>query len=204
MIPTLLVGDYLFVSKFSYGFSRFSFPFGIPIFEGRVFASEPQLGDVVVFKLPSDNRTDYIKRVVGLPGDRIQIINGVLNINDVPVKREQAGDFVMTDGVRGVRTARRFVEVLPNGRTHSIIEVSDRGPFDNTQEYTVPKGHYFLLGDNRDSSRDSRFMEEVGYVPLENLVGRAVIIFFSVDGPIWRVWEWHRSLRLGRFFQSIQ
>jgi signal peptidase I len=139
-----------------------------------------------------------------LPGDRIQIINGVLNINDVPVKREQAGDFVMTDGVRGVRTARRFVEVLPNGRTHSIIEVSDRGPFDNTQEYTVPKGHYFLLGDNRDSSRDSRFMEEVGYVPLENLVGRAVIIFFSVDGPIWRVWEWHRSLRLGRFFQSIQ
>jgi signal peptidase I len=203
MIPTLLVGDYLFVSKFSYGYSRYSLPLGLPLFSGRVFASEPERGDVVVFKLPADNSTDYIKRIVGLPGDRIQMIGGVLNINEEPVRRIPDGEFTMRDALGGLRRYHRYVEVLPNGARHQIIEITDEGPFDDTPVFQVPAGHYFALGDNRDSSRDSRFLGDVGYIPFENLVGPAQIIFFSVDGPIWKIWNWPQTLRVDRFFKRI-
>lgn len=203
MIPTLLVGDYLFVSKFSYGYSRYSLPLGLPLIPGRIFAEPPKRGDVVVFKLPADNSTDYIKRIIGLPGDRIQLIDGILNINGEAVKRVPNGEYVLRDRFGSVRRYHRYIEILPNGRRHPIIEVSDNGLYDTTSVYTVPKGHYFAMGDNRDNSRDSRF-EDVGFIPFVNLVGRAEIVFFSVDGDWWKVWEWYRTVRLGRFFQSIE
>lgn len=204
MIPTLLVGDYLFVSKFSYGYSRYSLPLSLPLIRGRVLASEPARGDVAVFKLPTDNKTDYIKRIVGLPGDRVQLIDGILHINGAPVRRERRGDFVVTNGAGISQAFNRYVETLPNDRQHEIIELSDTGPFDNTGAYLVPDGHFFVMGDNRDSSRDSRFLSEVGFVPMENLIGRAEFIFFSVDGDALRFWEWPRTLRLDRFFQAIR
>lgn len=204
MIPTLLVGDYLFVSKFSYGYSRYSLPLGLPLLSGRVLDTPPQRGDVVVFKLPTDNATDYIKRIIGLPGDRIQLINGILNINGEPVERIDAGDYEVVGPFGNMRNFQRYVEVLPGGRRHFIIEDGDDSPFDNTDVYTVPEGHYFAMGDNRDSSRDSRFRNEVGFVPYENLVGRAEFIFFSVDGEVWKVWEWFRTLRVDRIFDSIE
>jgi signal peptidase I len=204
MIPTLLVGDYLFVSKYSYGYSRYSLPLGLPLISGRILGREPERGDVVVFKLPTDNRTDYIKRIIGLPGDRIQIVDGVLTINGTPVQRQGAGEFVVSGGHGFVQTYRRFVETLPNGRSHSILELTDNGPFDDTGVYAVPAGQYFMMGDNRDSSRDSRFLSEVGFVPEENLIGRAEFIFFSVDGEALEFWRWPQTLRLGRFFQAIE
>lgn len=204
MIPTLLVGDYLFVSKLSYGYSRYSLPLSLPLIPGRIFVTEPERGDVMVFKLPTDNKTDYIKRIIGLPGDKVQVIDGILNINGKAVEREFVGDYTVVDSYGGVRRYRRYIETLPNGREHYIIEISDRGPFDNTDVYTVPEGHYFAMGDNRDSSRDSRFLGEVGYIPLQNLVGRAEFIFFSIDGDAWKIWEWYRSVRFNRIFQGIQ
>jgi signal peptidase I len=204
MIPTLLVGDYLFVSKYAYGYSRYSLPFGLPLIPGRIFASPPKEGDVAVFKLPSDNKTDYIKRIVGLPGDKIQVIEGILHINGKAVSREPAGDYTISDGNGIVRRYHRYVETLPNGVKHFIIEISDTGPFDNTGVYTVPPGHYFAMGDNRDSSRDSRFLGEVGYIPFENLVGRAEFIFFSIDGDPLKVWQWYRTVRFDRLFHGIQ
>lgn len=203
MIPTLLVGDYLFVSKYSYGFSRYSLPFGLPLFSGRVFASPPERGDVVVFKLPTDNTTDYIKRVIGLPGDRIQMINGILHINGAAVGRQPNGEYAVGNGIVK-QVYHRFIETLPGGRRHAIIELSDSGPLDDTNIYTVPEGHYFMMGDNRDSSRDSRFLGEVGYVPFENLIGRAEIIFFSVDGPALAFWDWYQTVRFDRLFRTIQ
>lgn len=203
MIPTLLVGDYLFVSKYSYGFSRYSLPLGLPLFSGRVLASPPERGDVVVFKLPTDNSTDYIKRVIGLPGDRVQLRSGILYINDQPVRRRPKGKYVLGNGSAS-STFQLYEETLPNGRAHQIIEVSDNGPFDNTGVYTVPAGHFFLMGDNRDSSRDSRFLAEVGYVPFENLIGKAQFIFFSVDGQALKFWLWPRTIRFERLFQGIE
>jgi signal peptidase I len=203
MIPTLLIGDYLFVSKFSYGYSRHSLPLSLPLIPDRIFAREPERGDVVVFKLPADNRTDYIKRIIGLPGDQIQLVDGRLKINGQIVAREDAGVFpVGTGGIS--HTYRRYIETLPNGRRHAIIELSDTGPFDNTGIYTVPKDHFFVMGDNRDSSRDSRFLSEVGFVPKENLIGRADLIFFSVDGSALKVWAWPSSLRWQRLFTGIE
>jgi signal peptidase I len=204
MIPTLLVGDYLFVSKYSYGYSRFSLPFGLPLFSGRVLASPPERGDVVVFKLPTDNSTDYIKRVIGLPGDRVQLRSGIVYINGEPVRRQPLGQYVLGDGSAVPHTFQLYKEILPNGRAHEIIEISDNGPFDNTGVYTVPEGHYFLMGDNRDSSRDSRFLNEVGYVPFENLIGKAQIIFFSVSGDALKFWQWYRTVRFGRLFQGVE
>lgn len=204
MIPTLLVGDYLFVSKFSYGYSRYSLPLSLPLIHGRLFAAEPARGDVAVFKLPTDNKTDYIKRIIGLPGDRVQVIDGLLQINGAPVRREPSGDFVVGNGAGILQAYHRYIETLPNDRAHEIIEISDTGPFDNTGAYLVPDGHFFVMGDNRDSSRDSRFLSEVGFVPVDNLIGRAEFIFFSVDGDALRFWDWPQTLRLNRFFQAIR
>jgi len=204
MVPTLLEGDYLFVSKFSYGYSRYSLPFNPPILSGRVFDGGLERGDVAVFKLPSDTSKDYIKRIVGLPGDRIQVTGGILHINGEPVKRERAEDFIIKDRFGNVRRIPRFEETLPNGRRHMILEFSDNSPFDDTREYVVPEDHVFAMGDNRDRSRDSRFLGDVGFVPRENLVGRAEFIFFSVDGDIWKIWEWFRTVRGSRLLQGIE
>jgi signal peptidase I len=204
MIPTLLVGDYLFVSKLSYGYSRHSIPFSWPLFGGRIFASRPERGDVAVFKLPTDNETDYIKRIIGLPGDRIQVLGGVLHINGQPVKRNRVRDWVARDDYgRTVRMAR-YVETLPNGRAHFIIEETDSGMLDNTPVYKIPENHYFAMGDNRDNSLDSR-TKNVGFIPAENLVGRADVLFFSTNGTarLWQIWKWPGSIRFSRLFNGI-
>jgi len=208
LIPTLLIGDYLFVSKYSYGYSRYSLPFGPPVMSGRLFGSEPKRGDIVVFKLPKDNATDYIKRVVGLPGDQIQVIGGVLHINGKPVQRERVEDYQTVIGPNG-RTVSvpRYKETFPEGTTHYVIEKDgDRGFWDNTNVYTVKPGHFFMMGDNRDNSTDSRDEGSVGEVPFENLVGRAEIIFFSIDenASLWRPWEWPAYIRWNRIFERIK
>lgn len=205
MIPTLLIGDYLFVSKFSYGYSRYSLPFSPPIFDGRILADEPERGDVAVFKLPADNKTDYIKRIVGLPGDDIQVREGILHINGVPVKRERVSTLSVEAYPRGNPDVIEYIETLPNGRQHRIWERSDHDILDNTPVFTVPAGHYFAMGDNRDQSQDSRVMSQVGYVPFENLVGRAEFIFFSHDGSarLWEVWKWPGAIRFGRIGDGI-
>ena len=206
MIPTLLVGDYLFVSKYTYGYSKHSFPFSPSLFSGRIFQSEPERGDVAVFKLPTDNTTDYIKRIVGLPGDRIQVISGILHINGKPVIRRRIADFDYEIGGGRSRKVVRYREVLPSGYTHPIIEMErDSGYLDNTPVYTVPRGHYFMMGDNRDNSQDSRVLHKVGFVPAENLVGKAQFLFFSTNGTarLWEVWKWPFSIRYGRLFNTI-
>jgi len=184
LVPNLLVGDYLFVSKYSYGYSKHSFPFSILPIKGRIFGREPQRGDIAVFKLPKDGETDYIKRVIGIPGDKVQVLDGLLHINGKPVQKVADGFWEEKDAFG--RTARmpRFKETLSNGVTYTVIEKDgNRGYWDNTVEYTVPLGHFFMMGDNRDNSTDSRSLNDVGYVPLENFVGKAQMIFFSADGP---------------------
>jgi len=204
MIPTLLVGDYLFVSKYSYGYSRFSLPLSPPLFSGRVFGHPPERGDVAVFKLPRDTSVDYIKRIIGLPGDRIQMIHGQLFINGTQVQRDPIGDYV-ADGDGPKMLLKEYIETLPGGRRHDILKASDDQPLDNTQEYKVPDGYVFAMGDNRDNSLDSRVQNAVGFIPLENLVGRAEFIFFSVDAtaPWWEVWEWPFEIRWSRLFSGI-
>ncbi len=201
MIPSLLVGDYLFVSKYSYGYSRHSLPLSLPLIPGRVLSSEPKRGDVAVFKLPKDNKTDYIKRIIGLPGDKIQVREGRLYLNGALVERKPLPGFV-SRGPFGTNVATpQFEETLPNGVKHLILEKTDRGQLDNTVVYTVPPGHVFGMGDNRDDSLDSRVLNEVGYIPIENLVGRAEFIFFSYDpeGASWPV-----TVRWSRLFQAIR
>jgi signal peptidase I len=177
MAPTLIVGDKFFVSKYAYGYSRFSFPFPVPMSSGRIFAAQPAYGDIVVFRLPKDTSTDYVKRVVGLPGDRIQMKSGVLHINGKSVVQELvfSGD-ACGEGTPG---SKRLRERLPNGVSYEIQDCVENGFYDNTPEYVVPAGHYFMMGDNRDNSNDSRVLSQVGYVPFENLVGRFSFIYES-------------------------
>ena len=207
MKSTLLVGDYLFVSKLSYGYSRYSFPFGLYLFKGRIFESLPKRGDVVVFKRP-DTELDYIKRVIGLPGDKISVRKGVLFINNKEVKRESDGFYVSP--VNDHLPIKRYKETLPNGVSYTVLDMVDNAALDNVGPYEVPAGHYFMMGDNRDNSSDSRDLSEVGYVPFENLIGRAEIIFFSaaVDEPgrfEWTSpWTWPFDIRWGRFFQLVR
>lgn len=215
MYPTLKVGDYLFVSKMSYGYSRYSFNFAIPFtgikfgplpFDGRVVLAEPpERGDVVVFKLPKDNETDYIKRVIGLPGDRIQVRQGILFINGNEVPREPVAPYVDAQGEGHGSPVPQLRETLPNGVTYNVLDMVPDSVGDNTQEYVVPQGHYFMMGDNRDNSTDSRFIDQVGYVPYENLVGRAEIIFFShdVNTPVWQIWKLPFSIRWSRIFDGV-
>ncbi|MEW5962044.1 MAG: signal peptidase I [Pseudomonadota bacterium] len=211
MKSTLLVGDYLFVSKLSYGYSRFSFPFGLNIFQGRVFAGEPKRGDVVVFKLPRDNSTDYIKRVIGLPGDEIVVRHGIVFLNGQEIPRKRVSDFETREDEGGpARRIARYEETLPNGVKYLVLDATPTGGLDDVGPYKVPPGHYFMMGDNRDNSTDSRALWHVGYVPYENLVGRAEIIFFSaaVDEPgalEWtRPWTWPFDIRWGRFFDLVR
>jgi signal peptidase I len=206
MKATLLVGDYLFVSKYSYGYSHYSLPLSPNIFSGRIGAfSKPARGDVVVFRLPKDDTTDYIKRVIGLPGDKIQMIDGVLHINGQPVQRERIDDFIdEEEGRRPVRV-RRWKETLPNGVSYTTLDLPYNLQSDNTEVYEVPPDNYFMMGDNRHNSTDSRF-PQVGYVPFENIVGRAQLIFFSVyEGErAWEIWRWPFSVRWSRLFTIVR
>jgi len=210
MKDTLLVGDYLFVSKLSYGYSRYSFPWGPPLFKGRVFASKPVRGDVAVFKLPRDNSTDYIKRVIGLPGDQIQMINGVLHINGKQIPKRRVGNFVARRENGLTYRIPKFEETLPNGVKYFVLDAEPNAPFDNTRVFKVPAGHYFMMGDNRDNSTDSRAQWGVGFVPYQNFVGRAEIIFFSgaFDEPdafrMLTPWRWPFDIRWSRFFNLVR
>jgi len=226
MLPGLLVGDYLFVSKFSYGYSRFSFPWSPKLFSGRILEGKPERGDVVVFRLPTDTKVDYIKRVIGLPGETVQVKAGRLYINGKIVERRRVGQTVIYE--REQQTSRYierlfqvYAETLPGGRQNRIYERSDSDfGSDNTPEYVVPAGHYFMMGDNRDNSCDSRFSatynpigpdgqrceQIVGYVPLENFVGRAEFLFFSTDGSaeLWEVWKWPFAIRYSRLLMGVR
>lgn len=207
MIPTLLVGDFLFVSKYAYGYSHFSLPLSNSLFKGRILATPPKRGDVIVFKLPRDNSTDYIKRLIGLPGDTIQMKQGRLYINDVEVPREPITKEHTEDFQGQMTDVPTFKETLPGGVTHTIIEIQgDSGFNDNTDVFKVPANSYFMMGDNRDNSLDSRVAPDqggVGFVPFENLIGRAEIIFFSVDGQAWKIWNWPWSVRWNRIGKTV-
>jgi signal peptidase I len=203
MRPTLLEGDYLFVTKWAYGYSRHSLPFSPPLFSGRIWASEPQRGDVVVFKFPPNPSLDYIKRVIGLPGDRIQMRDGQLFINGVGVPRVKVGEINNPDITEVDRPVDVYRETLPDGVSYDTLDLTPNSIGDNTREFMVPPGHYFMMGDNRDNSTDSRF--SVGFVPAENLVGRANVIFFSIaDGasPL-EIWKWPSEMRGSRLLTFV-
>jgi signal peptidase I len=226
MLPGLLVGDYLFVSKFSYGYTRYSFPWSPKLFSGRILAGTPERGDVVVFRLPMDTKVDYIKRVIGLPGDTIQVKAGRLYINGKMVERRRTGQVVIWEpdertGEPKERLYQVYMETLPDRKQHTIYERSDSDfGSDNTPEYVVPAGHYFMMGDNRDNSCDSRFSatynpvgpsgqrcsQIVGYVPFENFIGRAEFLFFSTDGTaeLWQVWKWPFAIRYSRLLMGVR
>jgi signal peptidase I len=205
MEPTLLIGDRLFVTKYSYGYSKHSFPFSPPIINGRLFFNEPKVGDVIVFKTPADNRTDYIKRLIGSAGDNIQFINGdlFLNNNQILKSRVSKSDTIYC-GNQTIEV-NTFEEKLTNGKIHRTVYLKNYS-FQNSDVFTVPAEHYFFLGDNRDCSKDSRYLTSVGYVHEDNLVGKAQFIFFSSDfriASIFSFWKWHKTIRFDRFFKRI-
>ena len=206
MEPNLLVGDRLFVTKYSYGYSKHSFPFSPPIFKGRILFEKPQRGDVVVFKTPADNRTDYIKRLIGLPGDEIRFIDSNLYLNNSEIiKSKISSSDVIFCGKKKLDVFT-FEELLPNNKKYTSVYLKNFS-FQNSDSFIVPKDHYFFLGDNRDCSKDSRFLTSVGYVHKNNLVGKARFIFFSSDkniGSIFAFWKWNKSIRFDRFFKKIQ
>jgi signal peptidase I len=206
MKDTLLVGDYLFVSKYAYGYSRFSLPFGQYLTSfGRVWGSLPKRGDIAVFKLPRDESTDYIKRVIGLPGDKIQMINSVLYINGKAVPRVTDGFYITKDAFGAETKVQKYRETLPEGVSYDTLQLDPNGFENNTPVYEVPPDHLFMMGDNRDNSTDSRVLSAVGYVPVENLVGRAEVIFFSVDedAAAWEFWKWPWTVRWERLFKLL-
>lgn len=210
MLPTLLVGDYVFVSKYAYGYSKYSLLFSPPIFEGRILATAPKRGDVIVFRWPRDPSVDYIKRVIGLPGDRIQMREGALYINGEPVKRRRVEDFERRDRFGNViDRERQWEETLPNGVVYRTLDINMYSSTDNTGVYTVPAGHYFMMGDNRDNSLDSRIALEaggVGYVPADHLIGRADVRWISISdsASLLKPWTWFSALRWNRMFTSIE
>ena len=205
MEPTLLVGDRIFVSKYSYGYSKHSFPFSPPFSNENFFTKDPKRGDLVVFKTPSDNRTDYIKRLIGLPGDTIQFKNGEIFLNNKKIKREKIkNESIIRCGSQNLNTVS-FIETLPNGISYNAVYLT-KGTLKNSDEYKVPNDSFFLMGDNRDCSKDSRFLSSVGYVNKINLVGKASIIFFSNVtniNSILKIWNLNKSLRLDRFFKTL-
>ena len=206
MEPNLLVGDRLFVSKYSYGFSKHSFPFSPNLFKGRILFSEPKWADVVVFKTPADNRTDYIKRLIGLPGDSIQFINGDIYLNNNQILKTKSKKYSKINCGKVTLEIDAFEEKLPNSKTYVAV-YDKKNTYINSDKFTVPKDHYFFLGDNRDCSKDSRYLTSVGYVHKDNLVGKARVIFFSSDyriGSIFKFWKWNKIIRFDRFFKIIK
>ncbi len=206
MEPTLLVGDRIFVSKYTYGFSKHSFPFSPPVLNKRIFNSKPDYGDLIVFKTPADNRTDFIKRLIGFPGDEIQFINGELYLNKKKIIREEIKEKLQIKCGKKINEVISYIEILPNGKRYLAV-YNKTGSMMNTDSYVVPDKHYFFLGDNRDCSRDSRFLSSVGYVHEINLIGKAKIIFFSNDtkkGSVLKFWNWKNSIRINRFFKKLK
>lgn len=203
MQQTLMIGDYFLANKWAWGFGKYSFPIALP-FNGRIMGSEPKRGDIAVFRNEITNE-DYIKRVIGLPGDRIQVKAGRLYINGTMVERELVGTAKDTDSYMTTVDVNVYTETLPNGVKHTIQEISDDESLDNTAEYVVPSGHYFMMGDNRDRSADSRVLGQVGYVPWDNLIGKAEARFFSIkdNRPPWALWEWPANVRWDRMFQFV-
>jgi signal peptidase I len=206
MEPTLLIGDRIFVKKYTFGYSKHSFPFSPPLFSGRFLNKKPNYGDLIVFKTPADNRTDYIKRLIGLPGDTVQFKNGKLYLNKKEILRSEVNNEYKIRCGPKLPTVKAYKETLPNGKQYVAV-YNERGTMQNTDIYRVPENHFFLLGDNRDCSKDSRYLSSVGYVSGENLVGKASFIFFSNDtisGSILKFWNWDHSLRLERFLQKLK
>ena len=204
MKPNLLVGDFIFVSKWSYGYSKHSLPFSLPIIPGKLFSNNPQRGDVVVFKTPENNRTDYIKRVIALPGDKIKVVNGIIIINENQILRKRIDDFIDNDKNIKNKRVRRYKELFFN-KEIEVLDLVDNGIADNTLTYTVPDEHFFVMGDNRDNSQDSRFAGTVGFIPNKNLVGKAQFIFFSLENSRFlQFWKWPNSIRYNRVFKKIE
>ena len=206
MEPNLLIGDRLFVSKYSYGYSQHSFPFSPKIFTGRILKKTPKRGEVVVFKTPADNRTDYIKRLIGLPGDKVQIINKDLYLNGIKIEKKQVETSLNINCGGEILKVDVYEETLPNGTKYLAVYRKD-GTMINSDVFIVPNDHYFFLGDNRDCSKDSRFLSSVGYVNFNNLVGKARIIFFSSNkkkGSFFKFWNWNQIVRKDRLFKKIK
>jgi len=206
MEPNLLIGDRLFVSKYTYGYSRHSLPFSPKIYNNRILGKTPKRGDVIVFKTPADNRTDYIKRLIGLPGDSLQFINGDIYLNDNQILKTKINKQIKINCGNSTLYTQAFEEKLPNGIRYTAV-YDKNNSFQNSDKFTVPKDHYFFLGDNRDCSKDSRYLGSVGYVHKDNLVGKARIIFFSSDrkiGSVLKFWKWNKILRFDRFFKIIE
>ena len=205
MEPTLLIGDRLFVTKYSYGYSKHSFPFSPPVFKNRIFSNAPKIGDVIVFKTPTDNRTDYIKRLIGSPGDSIQFINGDIFLNNNLISKSRVSQSDIIYCGKQTIEVNTFIEKFPNGKTHNSVYLKNYS-FQNSDVFNVPDKHYFFLGDNRDCSKDSRYLTSVGFVHQNNLVGKAQFIFFSSDfriASIFSFWKWNKTIRFNRFFKKI-